>query len=153
MRPKNLLSCFSREDGQTICKPLKWGRFVPAIEVWQGVCTILLDIRTFIEEGLRTYEKAVLYLKQYSALLALASLLWIVPSVSSQEVPPHTAPPSPPTDITRQELASFDSFLDSHPEMGEQLRRNPSLVDDREYVKNHPELQAYLQDHPGVERN
>ncbi len=95
-------------------------------------------------------KKPCVYLKQYSALLALASLLWIVPSVSSQEVPPHTAPPSPPTDITRQELASFDSFLDSHPEMGEQLRRNPSLVDDREYVKNHPELQAYLQDHPGV---
>jgi phage-related protein len=95
-------------------------------------------------------KKPCVYLKQYSGLLALASLLWIVPSVSSQEVPPHTAPPSPPTDITRQELASFDSFLDSHPEMGEQLRRNPSLVDDREYVKNHPELQAYLQDHPGV---
>jgi phage-related protein len=108
---------------------------------------------TFAPSSRRVYEfmkKPCVYLKQYSALLALASLLWIVPSVSSQEVPPHTAPPSPPTDITRQELASFDSFLDSHPEMGEQLRRNPSLVDDREYVKNHPELQAFLQDHPGV---
>ncbi len=95
-------------------------------------------------------KKRCVYLRHYSALLALASLLWIVPSVSSQEVPPHTAPPSPPTDVTRQELASFDSFLDSHPEMAEQLHRNPSLVDDREYVNNHPELQAYLQDHPGV---
>jgi phage-related protein len=88
--------------------------------------------------------------RQCSVLLALASLFWIVPSLSSQEVPPHTAPPSPPTGITRQELASFDSFLDSHPEMAEELHRNPSLVDDREYINNHPELQAYLQDHPQV---
>jgi phage-related protein len=94
-------------------------------------------------------KKRYVYLRQYSILLMLASLLWIVPSVSSQEVPPHTAPPTPP-DITRQEVVSFDNFLDSHPEIAEQLRRNPSLVDDREYVNNHPELQAYLQEHPRV---
>lgn len=95
-------------------------------------------------------KKRCVYLKRYSALLALVGLLCIIPSASAQEVPPHTAPPSPPTDITQQELASFDRFLDSHPEIGEQLRRNPALVDDREYVNNHPDLQAYLQDHPRV---
>jgi phage-related protein len=47
-------------------------------------------------------------------------------------------------------LASFDAFLDGHPEIAEQLRRNPSLVDDQEYVHSHPELQVYLQDHPRV---
>jgi phage-related protein len=97
-------------------------------------------------------KKRCVYTKQYSVLLALASLLWIVPSVSSQAMPPTPAPqyPSQDNDITRQELASFDSFLDSHPEIAEQLRRNPSLVDDREYGDNHPELQAYLQEHPRV---
>jgi hypothetical protein len=94
-------------------------------------------------------KKLCMYSRQFSALLALAGLLWIVPSVNSQEVPPHTAPPTPP-DITRQEVVSFDSFLDSHPEIAEQLRRDPALVDDREYVNNHPELQAYLQEHPRV---
>lgn len=53
-------------------------------------------------------------------------------------------------DTTHRELASFDRFLDSHREAAEQLRKNPSLVDDREFVKNHPELQTYLQDHPQV---
>ncbi len=51
-------------------------------------------------------------------------------------------------DIHRQELARFDQFLDSHREVADQLRKDPSLVDNREYVRNHPELQAYLQDHP-----
>ena len=97
-------------------------------------------------------KKRRMYIRQYSVYLVLASLLWIVPSVNSQ-----TATSTPPpqyqgqdNDTTRQELASFDSFLDKHPEMAEQLRRNPSLVGDREYVNNHPELQAYLQDHPQV---
>src|ERR1700735_5250779 len=48
------------------------------------------------------------------------------------------------SDITRQELARFDEFLDSHREIAEQIRQNPSLV------KNHPALQTFMQEHPGV---
>ena len=107
-------------------------------------------------------KQRCVYIKQNSILFALASLLWIVPSVSSQAVPPSPVTPAPQTQypghdnpgqdngITRQELASFDAFLDGHPEIAEQLRRNPSLVDDQEYVHSHPELQVYLQDHPRV---
>jgi phage-related protein len=104
-------------------------------------------------------KKGLVSLRQYSILFMLASLLWIVPSVNAQAVPPstapptavppHTAPPAPP-DITHYELANFDTFLDSHPEIAEQLRRNPALVDDRDYLNSHPELQAYLQEHPQV---
>ncbi len=53
-------------------------------------------------------------------------------------------------DVTRGELASMDRFLDSHPEIAEQLRRNPSLVKNREFVENHPALEEYLQQHPQV---
>lgn len=53
-------------------------------------------------------------------------------------------------DVNRAELASFNRFLDDHKEVGEQLRKDPSLMDNREYVQNHPALQTYLQDHPGV---
>lgn len=97
-------------------------------------------------------KKRCIQIEQYSVFLALAGLLLIVPSVSSQAVPPTPPPqyPSQDNDTTRQELASFEGFLDRHPEIAEQLRRNPSMVDDREYVDNHPELQAYLQDHPRV---
>lgn len=53
-------------------------------------------------------------------------------------------------DTTRGPLASMDRFLDSHPEIAEQLRKNPSLVNDKEFVQKHPALQSYLQQHPGV---
>ena len=53
-------------------------------------------------------------------------------------------------DTTRGELASFDQFLDRHREIAEQLHKNPSLVNDKTWVQNHPALQTYLQDHKGV---
>jgi len=53
-------------------------------------------------------------------------------------------------DARRDELANFDHYLDSHRETAEQIRKNPSLVNNDEFVKNHPSLQSYLQQHPGV---
>ena len=53
-------------------------------------------------------------------------------------------------DTTRGELVSFDRFLDAHRETAEQLRRDPSLVKNQQFVQNHPDLQAYLQQHQGV---
>ena len=52
--------------------------------------------------------------------------------------------------ITREELASMDQFLDKHPEIAEQLRKDPSLIDNRRFVADHPALQEYLQSHPRV---
>ena len=46
--------------------------------------------------------------------------------------------------------ASFDRFLDGHREIAEQIRKDPSLSDNRHFVQDHPALQAYLQDNPGV---
>ena len=48
----------------------------------------------------------------------------------------------------RDERVRFDRFLNSHREIGEQLRKNPKLINDEAYVKGNPELQTYLQDHP-----
>src|SRR3984957_16595115 len=53
-------------------------------------------------------------------------------------------------DVTRGELANMDRFMDTHPEIAEQLRKNPSLVDDKQFEKNHPALQQFLAEHPGV---
>jgi phage-related protein len=53
-------------------------------------------------------------------------------------------------DTTRRELANMDRFLDSHREIAEQLRKDPSLIDNRQWVANHPALQEFLQTHPGV---
>jgi GrpB-like predicted nucleotidyltransferase (UPF0157 family) len=44
----------------------------------------------------------------------------------------------------------MDRFMDSHPEIAEQLHKNPSLVNNKEFVENHPALQQFLAEHPGV---
>src|SRR5262252_3669650 len=53
-------------------------------------------------------------------------------------------------DITRDELLSFDRFLDSHKAIDQDLEKNPELVKDGTYLKNHPDLQTFLETHPRV---
>jgi phage-related protein len=53
-------------------------------------------------------------------------------------------------DVTRQELANMDRFMDGHPEIAEQLHKDPSLVNNKKFVDSHPALQQFLADHPGV---
>jgi len=53
-------------------------------------------------------------------------------------------------DITREELANTDRFMDSHPEIAEQLQKNPTLIKNKDFVEKHPALQEFLQTHPGV---
>src|SRR5215472_13374351 len=49
--------------------------------------------------------------------------------------------------INHGDLVVFDHFMDSHPEIAEQVRKNPSLLDNRQFVQSHPALQTFLQDH------
>src|SRR5260370_40887575 len=70
--------------------------------------------------------------------------------VSAQTVPTSMPPQYQDNDTTRQEVAAMDSFLDSHPEIAEQLRQDPSLINNRQWVENHPALQEYLQQHPEI---
>jgi hypothetical protein len=53
-------------------------------------------------------------------------------------------------DVTRGELVNLDQFLDEHPEIDRQLRANPSLINDNNYLQATPQLQAYLTNHPQV---
>ena len=54
------------------------------------------------------------------------------------------------SDVTRTEIENFDVFLDGHAAIARQLRSNPSLVNNEEYVENHPALQKYLENHPNL---
>jgi hypothetical protein len=84
------------------------------------------------------------------ALSALAIFFWLGAPANAQSAPTRNNAPVQDNDTTRQELASFDQFLDGHPELAGQLRKDPSLVNSDEFVKQHPALQTYLQDHPAV---
>lgn len=47
-------------------------------------------------------------------------------------------------------LKNQDEFLDSHQNIDNDLRKDPRLIDNKDYVRNHPELQTYLHDHPNI---
>ena len=51
---------------------------------------------------------------------------------------------------TTGQLARFDQFLDSHREIAEQLRKDPSLINNPKFVDSHPALKTYLQDQPTI---
>jgi hypothetical protein len=94
--------------------------------------------------------KKHLLVRNVVALLAATPLLWIAPPILAQSAPAQDARPVQDSDANRQELARFDQFLDSHREIAEQLRKNPALVNDRNFVEQHQALQTYLQQHPAV---
>jgi|SRR5579863_1069715 len=87
----------------------------------------------------------LIYLLTFSASFVFSGT-GLASAQTSQTNPP--APVNP--DITQRELAAFDNFMDSHPEMAGQLKKDPSLINDREFVESHPALQEYLQGHPQV---
>ncbi len=80
------------------------------------------------------------------AVFTVAMLIWLGAPLSGQSAVPQMGD----NDATQQQVTSLDRFLDSHPEIAEQLQRNPSLINNEEFVENHPALQDYLQRHPGV---
>ena len=57
---------------------------------------------------------------------------------------------NPNPDLTRREVVEMDQFLDSHPDVDKTLRANPWLVRNAQYLKEHPELQTFLNQHPGL---
>jgi hypothetical protein len=97
--------------------------------------------------------KKRLHLKNVLAFLGVATFFWIGPPAHAQTQdtnPPPRANDSRSNDTTRPELRSFDQFLDSHREIAEQLQKDPSLLKNTQFVRNHPALDSYLQQHPQV---
>lgn len=53
-------------------------------------------------------------------------------------------------DVKNSELKKFDKFLDKHRTIESDLRTNPSLVDDSQYLASHRDLQNFLRKHPNI---
>src|SRR5882724_2522282 len=91
-----------------------------------------------------------LYVLRSIALMTLGLLFWIVAPAGGQSTPPPSSVPLQDNDTKGWQIANMDKFLDSHPEIEEQLRKGPSLIRNDEFVEKHPALQQYLQEHPGI---
>jgi len=58
-----------------------------------------------------------------------------------------------PEGITHGEVGRFDrGYLDDHPEVAQELGRNPGLIDSPEFRQSHPGLQDYFANHPEIAR-
>ena len=90
------------------------------------------------------------HLKNWLVLSSLTTFLCLGTPVSAQSQPVQNNQSVQDSDTTRQELARFDQFLDDHPEIAEQVRKDPSLVNNPDYEKDHPALQGYLENHPNI---
>lgn len=90
--------------------------------------------------------------RRWPMLLSLAMTLALAAPLSAQNNIPQSSPnmQQGDSDTTRWQLSRMDQFLDAHPEIAEQLLRDPSLINNREFVEKHPALQDFLQQHPGV---
>lgn len=93
-------------------------------------------------------RQKILHLKYLPILLTLV-VFWAAGLAHAQTgQTPNMTPASP--DVTRQQLADFNIFLNDHPELAGQLQKDPSLMDNREFVDGHPALQQFLQGHPEI---
>ncbi|HWY43107.1 MAG TPA: hypothetical protein VNX66_06405 [Candidatus Sulfotelmatobacter sp.] len=82
-------------------------------------------------------KKIPLQLKSGLTLLTLTIFFCVNQPASAQSTPAQGTRPAQDRDTTRGELLSFDNFLDQHREIAEQLRKIPSLVNDKEFVKTY----------------
>jgi hypothetical protein len=49
--------------------------------------------------------------------------------------------------VTKGEIENFNAFLNAHPNTAAELHRNPSLVDNANFLQQRPELHSYLAEH------
>jgi hypothetical protein len=52
--------------------------------------------------------------------------------------------------ITTNAVATANNYFDSHPDIAHKLAKDPSLIDNQQFVDNHPGMREYLHDHPNV---
>jgi hypothetical protein len=75
----------------------------------------------------------------YAVAAVLSAVLAIAPNGRAQEV-----------DTTKQELHEFDAFLDPNPSIGSEVTHNPALLKDAAYLRQHPELNSFLNSHTQI---
>lgn len=76
-------------------------------------------------------------------------------SLVGSELPPTSvmpAEPAPDASMARGQSGHLvlDDYLRHHPKLSRKLHRNPELLGDPRFVRTHPELQQFIDRHPGA---
>lgn len=92
--------------------------------------------------------------RQILLMMGTAALtLGMMTAATAQATSPAPSPtPNAEGAHRGQALRNFDNFLDQHPEMREDLRKNPRLANNEDYLEKHPELREFEKNHPGVDK-
>ncbi len=78
--------------------------------------------------------------------LALFGIL----ALSAAAFETHAASMSSKTNTTHKELRKFDGFLKKHRGIEGDLRTNPQMINDAQYLSNHKDLEKFLRKNPRV---
>ena len=125
----------------TRCSFLRTTKLVTRAANWKS----MMEITKMTSQPAKTHAPRPLLL-----VLCLAALVLSAggqsPSVSPW--PNNTAAGDP--NINRTELDNFYKYMDSHPDVARELRNDPNLINNPNWLAQHPSTQQFLANHPGV---
>jgi len=81
---------------------------------------------------------------------ALACALVAGGGIAVPLVQAQTSASATVTTTKQAPIANFDTFLDAHPAIEQDLEKNPSLINDATYQAKHPELKTFLANHTAL---
>src|SRR5262249_54057082 len=90
----------------------------------------LTKVRPALKKNKEEWEVSVHLDNRYSTLIGVLCFLLVSATLAA----PVFAAQQGERDITRQELLNFDRFLDSHPAIDQDLKKNPALANDAAYL-------------------
>lgn len=79
------------------------------------------------------------------AITIVATLTVAAHSMHAQDFSRN--PDAPVSDLPLADLQAFDNFAIAHPEIITDLGRNSRLIQDEDYLKQHPQLRDFLATH------
>jgi hypothetical protein len=86
-----------------------------------------------------------MYQEQFLRSLAITFLLVAIVMPAGSEAQYRSN-----MNMNAAEMEQFHDFLNSHPWFRTDLSKNPALVDDANYLRQHSELSTFLQSHPAI---
>jgi|SRR5262245_12551863 len=86
------------------------------------------------------------YKKTLFAVLPFAGSLCVAPLVSADRYDYQSSRSE--SQMDQRDWRSFQNYLNSHDETAQQLYRNPELLNDRRFLRNHDALNDWLEAHP-----
>jgi len=72
------------------------------------------------------------------------------PSTSGQGVRPGE--PAEKPGARNDTMQAFDHWMRQNPDAAQEIRKDPSLLNNSEYMAKHPDLQKFMEDHPDFRR-